>query len=447
MPSLVLASTSTERRDSLLPLPRLTLLQVGDVHLPGAVEARRALDDKDNRFPLELRNIIADQPTKVVFKAIYRLMERGGISAILFMGDLTDIGDQAGYLATAKYIAQALQLGTSGAFASMPVGIVPGNHDINRELAVESDLTSKFVPLLQAMSQNGLPTLPVLKPIWLKAESEGAVANIALLNSCWGCGSKEFIPPEFREGVSKAIEVALARPTDDPEKHERTVRAYYDRQFDTPAFSEETIRELAIEGGDQEWRGLLIACAHHNILPQRLTRLAPYTELVNSGAFRSTLAELGRPVIYLHGHIHEDPIEILQVPGGDPVVSISAPAAMAGFNVLDLVFTRSGIPLSCQVTGWRFNASGILRPRRPVIVPLIGRKARSTSGQLAQLYGALLATHDLYWNDVVALASTIYSADVEESVEEALELLASDGSVSIENYREDRSSWIVGARI
>ncbi|NJC40565.1 hypothetical protein GGQ87_000823 [Brevundimonas alba] len=411
------------------------------------MKIKRAVDNKDGRFPLELRNIIADQPTKVVFKEIYRLMERGGISAALFMGDLTDIGDQAGYLASAKYIAQALQLGTSGAFAGLPIGIVPGNHDINRTLAAESDLTSKFGPLLQAMAQNGLPPLPVLKPIWMKAVNGAAVANIALLNSCWGCGSKEFIPPEFREGVSKAIEDALAHPTDDPEAHERTVRAYYDRQFDTPAFSEDTIRELAIEGSETQRRGLLVACAHHNILPQRLTRLAPYTELVNSGAFRSTLAEMGRPIIYLHGHIHEDPIEILQVPGGDPVVSISAPAATAGFNILDLVFTRSGIPLSCQVTGWRFNESGILRPRRPIIVPLIGRKTRSTSGQLAQLYGALLATHDLYWSDVVKLATTIYDTDVEANVEEALELLASDGSVSIENYREDRSSWIVGARI
>lgn len=432
-----------------MPLPRLKLLQIGDIHLPGAVKTRRALDEKDGRFPLDIRNVIAAHPTKTVFKEIYRLMERGEVSALLFMGDLTDIGDEAGYIACAKYISQSLQVGTSGARHDIPIGLVPGNHDIDRRLAASSDLTSKFTPLLRALAAHGLPALPVAKPIWMGITDGVAQVQIALLNSCWGCGSKEFIPPEFREGVSKAIEEALTLPAKGrtPEDHERAVRAYYDRQFDTPAFNQESIAELATNGQLGECSGLLIACAHHNILPQRLTRLAPYTELVNSGAFRGTLAELGRPVLYLHGHIHEDPIEILQVPGGEPVVAISAPAATSGFNVLDLIFTRSGMPLSCQVTPWRFNDSGILRPRATVSVPLIGRRSRSTSGQLARLYGALLATHDLYWSDVLRVAADIYSEDVEEHVEEALELLASDGSVIIENYKEGRLAWIVGAKI
>ena len=63
---------------------------------------------------------------------------------------------------------------------------------------------------------------------------------------------------------------------------------------------------------------LSVIVAHHNLLPQRLPRLAPYTELVNGGALRASLGELGKPVLYLHGHIHEDPIEILRSPGGAP---------------------------------------------------------------------------------------------------------------------------------
>lgn len=78
---------------------------------------------------------------------------------------------------------------------------------------------------------------------------------------------------------------------------------------------------------------------------QRMTRLAPYTELVNSGAVRASLMEAGRPILYLHGHIHTDPVEVLSVPGGDALVCISAPAAEDGFNIIEVVFTRSGKPL------------------------------------------------------------------------------------------------------
>jgi hypothetical protein len=247
--------------------------------------------------------VIAAQPMKLVFREIYKLLQRGGISAALFMGDLTDIGGIEGYQACVKYIARSLQLGSDGLFATLPVGILPGNHDINRALAKQPGLTTKFEPLLAALSAEGFSHFPVLKPVWLDLNSGAARTKVALMNSCWGCGSNEFIPEEFREAVGRAIDEALAGG-----KSERAVRAYYDRQFDTPAFSEQSIHELATTSGTLGVE-LLIVCAHHNLLPQRLPRLSPYTELVNSGVLRATFAELGRPVVYLHGHIHEDPIE------------------------------------------------------------------------------------------------------------------------------------------
>jgi hypothetical protein len=71
-------------------LPRVKIIQVGDVHLPSSANSSPAIDNKDGRFPIELRNVIAAQPMKLVFREIYKLLQRGGISAALFMGDLTD---------------------------------------------------------------------------------------------------------------------------------------------------------------------------------------------------------------------------------------------------------------------------------------------------------------------------------------------------------------------
>jgi hypothetical protein len=422
-------------------LPRIRIIQIGDIHLPSAASGVSHVDSKDARFPVELKNVISAHPIKSVFREIYRLLERGGISAALFMGDLTDIGDLKGYQACVQYIARSLQLGMGGVFANFPVGILPGNHDIDRMLAKRPGLTTKFDPLVASLATAGLMNFPVRKPVWLKVQSGAAKTKIALLNSCWGCGANEFIPEEFREAVTSAIDSALAGG-----KSERAVRAYYDRQFDTPAFSEQSIHELASSsetlGGE-----LLVVCAHHNLLPQRLPRLAPYTELVNSGALRATFAELRRPIVYLHGHIHEDPIEIVQVPGGDPLVCVSAPEASAGFNILEFVSTQQGLPLSCHITQWRFNNGGFIRPKKPITISLVGNRRRSASAALAQVYSSLLKTGDVYWADVLDIGKDIFSNDVEEQLAEALELLAADGRVTIENYDLDRKSWIVGAKI
>lgn len=59
-------SLSPVREAIVAMLPRLHFAQVGDVHLPGVLTATRNLDDKDPRFPVELRNQISRQPTRRV---------------------------------------------------------------------------------------------------------------------------------------------------------------------------------------------------------------------------------------------------------------------------------------------------------------------------------------------------------------------------------------------
>lgn len=221
-----------------MTLARIRILQVGDLHLPTAARTARSVDQKDQTFSVELRNIISHQPIKAVFKKLYRLLETSVFDGILFMGDMTNYGQIAGYKSGVSYVANALQLGHGRRHEALFAGIIPGNHDINRELAKEPSMTAKFAPLNAALAQVGFGSLPVERSITTAITVNGAACHIVLMNSCWGCGVLEYIPEEFRKSVSAAIEAALA--CGDP----KVVKAYYDRQFDTPAFSDKSIDEL-----------------------------------------------------------------------------------------------------------------------------------------------------------------------------------------------------------
>ncbi len=420
-------------------LPRLRLLQVGDVHLPSAVHSYRSVDDKDARFPPDIKGIISEQPLKKAFEKIYEMISASEVAGLLFMGDLTNLGQLSGYQACARYLANALQIGSHGELNKLAVGIVPGNHDIDRLLAKLPSNVAKFTPLTAALTEAGLPVIPIKEPLWLRLQSSDASALVAMLNSCWGCGSPEFIPEEFREDVQAAIDKAIERG-----RTKREISAYYERQLDTPAFASEAIQQL-MEDTRTRQSNALIVVAHHNLLPQRLPRLAPYTELVNSGALRSLLQELGKPVIYLHGHIHQDPIEILQIPGGFPLVTIAAPEITHGFNIIELVFTRGGIPLSCRVLKWRFDQAGYIRPSAPATISLIAQRRRSQRTSLSELYRIILAAREIYWHDLRKAAAKHYQTEAD--LKEDLELLESDGRVSIENYEMTATNWIIGARI
>lgn len=422
-------------------LPRTRILQIGDVHLPTAARTSRSVDQKDRTFSVELRNVISRQPIKTVFKRLYQLCSSGTVDGVLLMGDMTDFGRIEGYSAGLNYVANALQLGLGRHNQSIVAAIVPGNHDIDRELAKLPSMTAKFAPLNAALHKAGLEAIPVEQSIVRQLGGSDAPCTAVMMNSCWGCGALEYIPQEFRTGVGAAIEAAIA--AGDP----KVLSAYYDRQFDTPAFSNESVEHLVAQSAALPRERQLIVVAHHNLLPQRLTRLAPYTELVNSGAVRASLMEANRPVLYLHGHIHTDPIEVMSVPGGDVLVCISAPPAEAGFNLLEIVFTRSGSPLASHIVPWAFDQSGILRQGQRRTIPLIGRHRRSLDDGLAQVYSHLLLKRQCYWADLARACGPYFSSDMEARLQECIELLMADGSITVENYELRPESWIVEARI
>lgn len=423
-------------------LRTIRLLQVGDVHLTTSAGAKPFVDVKDSAFPSGLAAIISANPLKRVFKRIYEELEHSNVDALLFMGDLTDYGKIDGYEACCRFLTSALQVGGQRRHSHVPIGIVPGNHDIDRSLARLPGLTTKFTPLAQALSNVGISGLPISSPTHLPIGKPGLQASIFLLNSCWGCGDEMQIPEEFRKPIADAIDVAISGGGADS-----AIKAYYDRQLDTPALSEAAISETLASLKSLPGTQLPIIVAHHNLLPQRLPRLAPYTELVNGGALRASLAELNRPLLYLHGHIHEDPIEIIQAPKGPPVISISAPAAVAGFNIIEIVLSPTGLPLSCHIVPVRFDQSGMLGIRPKIVISLGNGRRRYAEPSMMSLYAKILDLRLAYWTELELLAVSEFGRPTTEKLVEMLELLFADGLVLIENYDLPVANWILRAEL
>ncbi|MER8486571.1 metallophosphoesterase [Mesorhizobium sp. M1322] len=384
---------------------------------------------------------MSSRPIKNVFKRIYQIIASESVDAVLFMGDFTDYGKLPGFDACCKYIAGALQLGKNNIFEQMPTGIVPGNHDIDRALAGNAG-TAKFSTLSKALATHGLPNIPVNLPTRMDLRQAGLGSSVYLLNSCWGCGEKLYIPAEFGDAINAAIDAVIGGPGG-----ERALSAYYNRQLDTPAFSDSTIASVVEAISECPADDMPIIVAHHNLLPQRLPRLAPYTELVNSGALRSSLMELDRPVLYLHGHIHEEPVETLHAPGNAPLVIVSAPLITKGFNVIEIVFAPGSVPIVCNVLPYRFDGSGVLRKFPEMKVPLTGKRRRGTFPTKNSLYSKLIEKRTSYWSEILAFFPDTLQRPSDEELIQLLELLLAEGLVEIDNYELPYQAWIARAEV
>lgn len=424
-----------------MSLVRMKLVQVGDLHLPLTASERRNVDDKDKAFPSHLKKAISASPTKTVFKKLYQLIQSKEYDAVLFMGDLTDKGHLRHYSGAVKFLAQSLQIGKGRRNESQQVGFVPGNHDINRELSKFPDLRKKFEPLNESLNSAGLPTLPVSSEVELTVSRGPANTKIILMNSCWGCGAREFIPDMFRETIGDAINTKMGAGG------EKELSQYYNRQLDTPAFSNDSVTRVHQARLSTPEDTLEVYVAHHNLLPQRLTRLAPYTELVNSGAMRATLTSGSKPTIYLHGHIHEDPVEVVRTPNGANLISISAPMSSDGFNIIEFVFTESGLPLSCIITPWRFNQAGIFGSTATIPIPLFAGRRRSRSSSVPNLLIFILERQSVYWSDIEGRMPTFYQDQTEAHLIEGIETLKADSLIVVDNYTMSPKNWIVRSNI
>ena len=193
----------------------------------------------------------------------------------------------------------------------------------------------------------------------------GCRATIYSLNSCLGCREKRFLPSEIQVELHDLLKnYRTGRP---PEKAFKLIG----EDLDTPAFDVATVEELCRSIDSLKLNAVPVVLAHHNLLPQVLQRTALYTEVINGGILRSRLAACKHSVIYCHGHIHDDLIELVMRPGkdADKLVCVSAPEVIDGFSVITIEFGHSGARLGCIVTAMRVQKDGSVSEQEPRRVP------------------------------------------------------------------------------
>jgi hypothetical protein len=414
---------------------RSSIIQISDFHFPEAIlPGGYILDKKDDGFPQNLAHLVSAHPIKNVMKQLLSVLEEraNSVAGIIICGDLTSKGDIVGYRNCLSYLNATLELNCNSRWASNQIHAIPGNHDIDRNTnnTHDTDIHEKFVPLIEAWRDCGVPILTTqdVRHTTLMAANKSEV-DIFSINSCIGCGEKRYIPVQLKDKLRD-----LCRAD------KESVLEW--EQLDTPAFLEQDITHLVQEINTLKPPSLAVVVTHHNLLPQVMPRIEIYTEVVNGGLVRSRLSQCQHPVIYCHGHLHQDPIEIVMNPKSKKglLVSIGCPEFTKGFNIIDIYYTSAGIPLGCKIVPYLCEDDGAVREQQEITVPLRRRiEASSIIGQLGKkilqkLDDNLIRFEDLHKNaDFRNVTKKVFSESIDE--------LAWFEYVVIYNREDDHKHW------
>lgn len=334
---------------------RLKLIQIGDIHLPEAKLMPSLVDWKDGAFPSKLGEVISTTPMHSVMRQLLSFIEneRQSIAGILVCGDLTSRGDLHGYENCLNYLERTLQITQSSLWQADQIHVVPGNHDIDRTKYdhKQQNIYLKFDPLILAWRKLGLPILAVRGFRQTQVTADGHSVDVFSINSCLGCGEQRSLPSKIKERLHELI-----ISNSDSEE-------LFWEQLDTPAFLEEDVHSVVSAIGQLQGFSLAVVIGHHNLLPQACPRLEIYTEVINGGLVRCRFSKCDHPIIYCHGHVHEDPVEIIQTPQNSRgrLISVACPKFVEGFNVIELRYSRSSIAIGCNIFPYRLQSDGSVR--------------------------------------------------------------------------------------
>ena len=417
-------------------LNSVAVLQLGDIHFPQHKDTV-AVDHKDEAAPPALVAAVSGNPLQqVIRRARRRLDELGPSTLVAQCGDMTSFGDLSSYDQCVEYLTQALDLTARQADL---VHAVPGNHDVNRTLCDPADLFAKFDPLAASWQKRSVPALDArhmraTRPVLPAGEVVAVGAN-----SCVGSGERRYLPADVRDELgtllaarSMAVAPAVLQASE---------------QLDTPAFHETHLSALDDELETVPASRVALVIGHHPLLPQTVPRIEIYTEVLNSGVVRSRLSQIGYPVVYLHGHVHADPVEVLTVGEGRSgrLVMISAPLLSDGFNELRIDLSASGWAIGCVVTRWRRHLDGVVRYEEPLRMPL-WLSRREWISDLAVEYGGVVNRGQRYrFEDFRRMTNNNSGIQRTRSVVAAALLEAEwAGYLAVEDrHEQDYKRWVI----
>lgn len=428
---------ATAPHQSQAKIRTLHLLQIGDVHYPDWDKVQVPVDVKDRALASSIRESVSIHPIQLVLRELAYRLHRQRYDLVAVMGDLTSRGDINKYeqvLAQLSALLDVKRLNKS----RKRVVLVPGNHDIDRTVALNDGIDAKFSKISEAAVSFGWPKFPIRELSRIDIDN---CVTAFLLNTCLGCGEKRLLPEVVRDAIVESVSKAINN-TSDNASGEFALDEYYE-QLDTPALDEAAVRRLNTDLRGLNKSHLPILIAHHNLLPQREPRFAPYSELLNGGQIRRALTQTDRPILYLHGHIHDDPIEIINDASypSSKLISISAPALEAGFNEIIVYITADGRPCGCRVKPFRLNqAAGVAE--RQVIDLALGSVTDRIRSQLAyNILNLLTKNRKTFWRDLKDALPSKPRPFSEDEIEATLMELYFASYVRIDSIELPRIQW------
>jgi len=309
------------------------LIQISDLHF----SKRETQLDDEGKF---LDRFKEPASINILRKARFRIrpvLSKYPTNMLIFQGDVEEKGYKPGMRKGCDYLANLWNyLGLN--IDDIIVNI--GNHDVCR---FENQ---KFDYIKECWKSLGYNLF--LDGLKMKKFEINSMVLFSL-NSCHGCGEVKNYSKEIRELFDEKITDYKNEDIKIPPNLEDPIFNF----LDIPIIDTKEIDELQ---NQSERFDLLLVQAHHNILPQ----IEPRTfgpEIVTGGYFRRCLLGLNRPVIYLHGHIHNFLSEILIDPENPDgiLIIIGTPDFPRGFNLIEIYFTEDEKPIACKIRNFTLN--------------------------------------------------------------------------------------------
>ena len=417
-------------------MEKIRIMHIGDIHYPERHNAHLA-DIKDKGVSRDFIDKITPNKFDKVAKSLLHVIKTQEIHSVLLSGDLTSYGEKNGYQRCVEYFLDLFS--KENCDKEIDLHVVPGNHDLERDKAGSANQFEKFKEFSSIWKANGKD---ILKPDGVRTSEidlDGKRIKRLSLNTCVGCGEMRAFPPSIRGEIESLISSADLKTKPDFD--------IYGEQLDTPAANEEhiSIVEDTVKNSSIE-NYLTLVLGHHGLLPQSTVRVDIYTEMINGGYIRSLLNTADFPVIYCHGHIHDDPVEVLSQPNHQKsnLVSISAPEFCDGFNLIEISFSSNNTPIGCSVIPYRVTTFTAVKPGEEIRIPL--QKSQLVdeycSNNVEEIYRAIPTEPDFFEN----IYKSISEIDTEISKENLAGILIElewVGVISLDNRQKKSKKWII----
>ncbi|WP_190237323.1 MULTISPECIES: metallophosphoesterase family protein [unclassified Rhizobium] len=434
---------------------RVRILQIGDIHYPDWRLHQSNLDAKDRQFAPGITDGLRRSSFPAILRKIGQLSTGPSCHGVVFVGDFTTAG-RSEYL-EGVFRHFTLLCRRNGKEIETPLLFVPGNHDVNRADARDLGRLEKFRAMAQLAAKYHWEKVPSEQPVQVKLTGKDCSLNLILLNTAVGSWELHNLPEFLRDKLQAAdthtaaldlgslpgAEVdPSAAPTIPPAK---LVEQYYG-QLDTPYVMPQMLDAVqrTLDEGDATF-GVLVG--HHNLLPQKIPRISPYGEMLNAGFVRSQILGLNRPIVYLHGHIHQDPVEVVSDPRlpDSKLVLISAPEIKDGFNEIVFYISEHDDLVGIRLIPHRARSEdGTLVEAAHCFISTISPSRANIDSKIYELFRRLKQYKEersgdlLFWNEVQDLAGFDFQG---EALEDALIMLHASHWIEIDDLNRPNKSW------